>query len=70
MIDQLFAWIIDDDTGTHGILAVMVNGFPMQAVSSRRDLMETATFRTAARNAALVTGCTVELKRFILAGSS
>lgn len=64
-ITQLFAWVADDPTGTHGILAVMTpGGLPMQAVSSRIDLMAMAK-RDVVRIAKEI-GCPIQLKRFAL----
>ena len=64
---ELFAWVIDDPSGQHGIMGVMSprTGLPMQAVSSRRDLME--NFRPIAEDSARRLGLPCQLRRFVLA---
>jgi DNA-binding IclR family transcriptional regulator len=65
-ITELFAWVIDDETGQHGIVGV-APGFAggLQAVSSRRDLIDRV--KPIAQSAAEATGKTVMLQRFVLA---
>lgn len=65
-ITELFAWIVDDPSREHAIMGVMrPDGLPMQATSSRRDLME--KMRPAAEMIARETGHPVRLTRFIIA---
>lgn len=65
-ITELFAWVVDDPTGAHGILGLAgPGGMPMQCVSSRRDLMEGV--RGFAEAAARMTGLPVQLRRYVLA---
>lgn len=69
MITELYAWIIDDPTGTHCIMGFMFpDGLPMQAVSSKKDLLEKPLFLSIAEETRKQTGYSVTLKRFVLEG--
>jgi hypothetical protein len=65
MIEELYAWIVDDPTGEHGIIGVLTpSGLPMQAVSSKRHLMERGEFADVAGRTAKQLGLPVQLVKF------
>jgi hypothetical protein len=64
-ITELFAWVVDDETGEHGIMGVAGPNGPMQAVSSKRRVLE--MLRPIAEHVAKETGKPVLLLRFALA---
>ena len=64
-ITELFAWVIDDPTGEHGIIGIQGPVGLMQAVSSRRDKVE--RMRAVAEQASKQLGLPVLLLRFALA---
>jgi hypothetical protein len=64
-ITEIFAWVVDDPTGTHGILGVLSrDGIPMQAVSSRFSNMIKTEMLEIATGVARETGRPVRLVRF------
>lgn len=65
-ITEIFAWVVDDPSGTHGILGVIRGDMPMQGISARRELMDTPEMRAVAAGAAQELGLRVHLKRFLL----
>lgn len=66
-ITELFAWIIDDPTGEHGIIAFTLEGdvTKAQAVTSNRRVADRVGI--AAKLAAARMGRPVMLQRFVLA---
>lgn len=66
-ITELYAWVIDDPSCKMGIIAMMpLDGTPMQAVSSKRHVMENEKFVAFAASVAKSTGYPVRLQRFTL----
>lgn len=63
-ITGLWAWVVDDPTGGHGIIgfADPSTGMMLQAVSSKRRNME--YIREIAMNCATMTGLPVQLRHF------
>lgn len=63
---EIYAWVFDDPTGKHGIIAFTDanTGLLMQAVSTKRDLIERA--RGVAEQAAQMIGLPVQLRRYRL----
>ena len=61
---EIYAWVIDDPTGKHGIIAFTDpnTGLLIQAVSTKRDLIKRA--RGVAEQAAQMTGLPVQLRRY------
>jgi hypothetical protein len=68
-INELFAWVVEDPTGEHGIIGVMspINGLPMQAVSSRKEKMLRPEYQEIVAQIRKDTGKPVELRRYVLA---
>lgn len=67
-INEVFAWIVDDATGQHAIMGFRGrDGHTIQAVSSRRDLMEGAGLVAEVEIAAELIGKPIRLQRFVLA---
>jgi hypothetical protein len=67
-ITEIYAWVIDDPSCHLGIIGMMpLDGTPMQAISSRRHVIENPIFRAFAESVAKQTGFPVRLQRFILA---
>lgn len=64
-ISELFAWIVDDPSEQHGIVAIKVMGVPMQAVTSKRALAE--RMKPDIESVTAFTGRPVKLQRFVLA---
>lgn len=62
-IAELFAWIVDDPTEEHGIVAIRVMGALAQAVTSRRAAAE--RMQPDMAFVAQQTGCAVKLQRFV-----
>lgn len=65
-ITTLYAWIVDDPSRTHAIMAVMhpANGLPMQACGSRRELMDNPKMRETMAEAAQITRLPIMLCEF------
>lgn len=68
-VNEIFAWVVDDPSGTNGILGVWRMGMPMQGVATRRELMDNTEMRATATEAAEALGLRVHVKRFVLAES-
>jgi hypothetical protein len=66
-ITELFAWVVDDPTGEHGVIGFNMEGGLafIQAVTSNRAVAEKVG--EAAHQAARETGRPLMLQRFILA---
>ena len=63
IVTELYAWVVDDPTGKHGIIGwTQRDGIVMQAVSSRRDLIENV--RPFAERVARDLGLPVQLRVF------
>lgn len=64
---DLFAWIVDDPTGKHGIPAFCDPGsvMLMPMIASKRETVE--KLRRLAEDTAKQTGCTVQLMHFTFA---
>lgn len=66
-ITEIFAWVIDDPSSHMGIIAMMpLDGLPMQAISSKRYVIDNPKFRDFAESVAQQTGYPVRLQRFVL----
>jgi hypothetical protein len=66
-IKDLFAWVVDDPSGEHAIMGVMMPTMPMQAVSSKRANMELSEIAQVAELSAKALGFPVRLQRYTLA---
>lgn len=63
-ITELFAWIVDDPTEEHGIVAIRVMGGLGQAVTSKRRIAD--SMRPDIEPIAKMTDKPVKLQRFVL----
>lgn len=64
-ISELYAWVIDDPSKQHGIVAFRLNtGDLAQAVTSEKRLAD--MMEGSAKAAAKITGLPVKLQRFVL----
>lgn len=64
-ITELFAWIVDDPTEKHGIVALHLMGMPAQAVTSKAHVAD--LMRPDIEVIAQLAGRPVKLQRFVLA---
>jgi len=64
-ITELFAWVVDDPSGEHGIIGVQLTHGIMQAVSSKKRIVE--AMRPVAEATSKQLGLPVLLLRFALA---
>lgn len=64
-ITELYAWIIDDPTETHGIVAFELSVGLAQAVTSKPHIAD--MMRPSAQAAGQALGLPVKLQRFVLA---
>lgn len=69
MITEIYAWIISDPSGNLGLMGFrMPDGQMMQAVSSKRELMQRPLMYEIAKETSRQTGFPVCLKRFVIDG--
>lgn len=64
-ITELYAWIVDDPTEQHGIIAFELSVGLAQAVTSKPHIAD--MMRPSAQAAAQALGLPVKLQRFVLA---